>query len=117
MIKYLHVVRSLVSNFLYQTSQKYLGWKIHKQINWKKYASIAIPNLKKFEEQILVEFLPIKSTDLKMIEVLPVQTVPYEEILESFAVQVSWDNWMTPFLDYLKHGILPTDKKEAKSLI
>ena len=24
---------------------------------------------------------------------------------------------MTPYLDYLKHGILPQDKKEAKSLM
>ena len=62
-----------------------------------------------------MEFLPIKSTDLKTIEILPVEAVLQGEVPESSSAQIGWDSWMTSFLDYLKHGILLSERKEAKS--
>ena len=56
----------------------------------------------------------MKSTDVKMTEVMLVETALRVDKLES---SNSIENWMTPYLDYLKHGILPQDKKEAKSLM
>ena len=82
-----------------------------------KYASVVISNPEKFEERIFVEFLPKKSTYLKAAEVLPVEAIPHNDIPESSSAQIGWNSWMTPFLDYLRHGILPTDRKEAKSLM
>ena len=81
-----------------------------------KYASVAIPNPKKFEERIFVEFLPMKSTDLKIAEVLPVEAIPQNDVPENSNTQTDRTSWMTPFLDYLKHGIFPADRKEAKIL-
>ena len=52
-----------------------------------KYVSVAIPNPKKFDERIFVEFLPTKSTNLKTIEILPVEAVPQGEVLESSSAQ------------------------------
>ena len=64
-----------------------------------------------------MEFLPTKSIDLKTIEVLLVEVVPRDEIPESSSAQIGRNSWMTPFLDYLRHGTLSTDRKEAKSLM
>ena len=82
-----------------------------------KYASVAISNPEKFEERVFVEFLPKKSTDLKAVEVLLVKAIPHNDIPESSSAQTGWNSWMTPFLYYLRHRILPTDRKEAKSLM
>ena len=60
------------------------------------------------------EYLPLKSTELKVTEVLPVDTTPQGDMPESSS---SEEIWMTLYLDYLKHEILPQRKKEAKSLM
>ena len=82
-----------------------------------KYTLVAIPNPENFEERIFMEFLPKKSTDLKIVEVLPVEAIPQDDIPESSSAQIGRNSWMTLFLDYLRHRILPTDRKKAKSLM
>ena len=79
MIQYLKVFRALVSNFLY--------WNINKipraennEADWlSKYASIAIPSLDNVDERVFVECLPLKATDVKMTEVMLVETAPVED--------------------------------------
>ena len=61
-----------------------------------------------------MEFLPLKTTETKMTEVMPVEVAQEENRPECSS---STETWMTPLLDYLKHRILPQDKKEAKSLM
>ena len=61
-----------------------------------------------------MEFLHLKSTYVKLAKVMPVETAPQEDRPKSSSYVV---NWMTLYLDYLRHGILPEDKKEAKSLM
>ena len=48
---------------------------------------------------------------------MPVEAVPQGEVPESSSAQTGRDSWMTPFLDYMRHGILPIERKEAKSLM
>ena len=117
MIKYLQIVRSLVSDFLYWNITKVPRSENSEADRLVKYASVAISNHEKFEERIFVEFLPMKSTDLKAAEVPPVEAIPQNDVPESSNAQISRNSWMTPLLDYLRHGILSTDRKEAKSLM
>ena len=111
MIKYLQVVRSLVSEFQYWNITK-VPRSENSEVDW-----LAIPNPEKFKDRIFMEFLPTKSTDLKVDEILPIETIPQNDAPESSSAQTDQFNWMTPFLDYLNHGILPADRKEAKSLM
>ena len=114
MIQYLRVVRCLVSDFLYWNITKIPRTENTEADRLSKYASIAIPNPEKIDERVFVEFLPSKTTDAKMTEVMPVEVAQEEDRPESSS---STETWMTPYLDYLKHGILSQDKKEAKSLM
>ena len=68
-----------------------------------KYASIAIPNPDRVDERVFVEFLPLKSTEVKVTEVMPIEIAPQEDRLESSSLL---ESWMTPYLDYLKNIIL-----------
>ena len=61
-----------------------------------------------------MEFFPLKSTEIKVIGVLLIDTTPQEDRTESLS---SLETWITPYLDYLKSGILLQDEKEAKSLM
>ena len=73
-----------------------------------------ISNTDKVDEQVFVEYLPLKSIEVKVTEVMLVETAPQEDKSKSLS---SVENWMTPYLDYLKHGILPQSKQEAKILM
>ena len=45
----------------------------NKKVDWfSKYASIAIPNSDKLDERVFVEYLPLKSTEVKVTKVMPV---------------------------------------------
>ena len=83
MIKYLQVVWSLVSKFQYWNITKVPRSENLEADRLTKYASVAIPNPEKFEDRIFVEFLPIKSTDFKVAEILPVEVMPQNDAPES----------------------------------
>ena len=70
-----------------------------------KYTSIAIPSPKELKERIFVECLPERTTSAAYLEVLDL----YEE--------ASRLSWMDLILNYLRDGSLPSDRKEAKSII
>ena len=73
MLQYLRVVRCLVSDFLYWNITKIQRTENTEADQLSKYASIAIPNLEKIDERVFVEFLPWKTTDIKMTEVMPLE--------------------------------------------
>ena len=87
MIKYLQVIWSLVSKFIYWNITKVPKSENSEADRLAKYALVTIPNLEKFEERIFVEFLPKKSTDLKVAEVLLIEAIPHNDIPESFSAQ------------------------------
>ena len=64
-----------------------------------KYALITISNPEKFDERVFVEYLLQKLRDLKMIEIMPIEIAPQEDIPNCLNAQTDWDSWMTSFLD------------------
>ena len=63
------------------------------------------PNPKEKEKKVLVEYLPQPSTEEKNDEVLEVHLGAPEPY------------WMDPILAYLRDGVLPVDKKEARRIL
>ena len=60
-----------------------------------KLASVVFEHLTK---EILVEILPVRSTEATVVE--------------TFSVQEQEKSWMTPFIEYLQDGVLPENKVE-----
>nr|GEX52410.1 reverse transcriptase domain-containing protein [Tanacetum cinerariifolium] len=98
MVKYLKIVKSLVSGFTtFSISQ------VPRSKNKKADAlsKIALTSFAHLSKQVLVEVLKDKS--IKEKEVATV-------------IEEDGPTWMTPIVDYLQEGTLPGDKKEARKL-
>ena len=63
------------------------------------------PNPEEKEKKVLVEYLPQPSTETKSDEVLETHLGTPEPC------------WMDPILAYLRDGVLPADKKEARRIL
>nr|GEW69778.1 reverse transcriptase domain-containing protein [Tanacetum cinerariifolium] len=98
MIKYLEIVKGLVSGFTTFSISQVPRGRNKKADVLSKIASTSFAHLSK---QVLVEVLETKSITGK-----EVTTVIKEEGL----------TWMTELVNYLKEGILPGDEKEARKL-
>nr|GFA69602.1 reverse transcriptase domain-containing protein [Tanacetum cinerariifolium] len=98
MIKYLEIVKGLVSGFTTFSISQVPRRKNKKADALSKIASTSFAHLSK---QVLVEVLENKS--IKEKEVAAV-------------IEEDGPTWMTQLLDYLKEGVLPGDKKEARKL-
>nr|GEV92730.1 reverse transcriptase domain-containing protein [Tanacetum cinerariifolium] len=98
MIKYLEIVKGLVSGFTTFSISQVQRSKNKKADALSKIASISFAHLSK---QVLVEVLETKSITRK-----EVTTVIEEE----------GPTWMTELVNYLKEGILPRDEKEARKI-
>nr|GEW75450.1 reverse transcriptase domain-containing protein [Tanacetum cinerariifolium] len=96
-VKYLQIVKSLVSGFTTFSISQVPQSKNKKADALSKIASTSFAHLSK---QVLVEILKDKS------------------IKEEVATVIEEDGptWMTPIVDYLNEGTLPGDKKEARKL-
>nr|GEU52172.1 reverse transcriptase domain-containing protein [Tanacetum cinerariifolium] len=98
MIKYLEIVKGLVSGFTTFSISQVPRSKNKKADALSKIASTSFAHLSK---QVLVEVLKNKS--IKDKEVATV-------------IEEDGPTWMTQLVDYLKEGILPENKKEARKL-
>nr|GEU66968.1 reverse transcriptase domain-containing protein [Tanacetum cinerariifolium] len=98
MVKYLDKVKCLVRGFTNFSISQVPRSKNKKANALSKIASTSFAHLSK---QILVEVLKDRSIKEK-----EVATVVEEDGL----------TWMTPIVEYLKEGTLPSDKKEARKL-
>nr|GEV43713.1 reverse transcriptase domain-containing protein [Tanacetum cinerariifolium] len=98
MIKYLEIVRGLISGFTTFSISQVPRSKNKKADVLSKIASTSFAHLSK---QVLVEVLENKS--IKEKEVAAV-------------IEEDGPTWMTQLVDYLKEGVLPGDKKEARKL-
>nr|GEY06239.1 reverse transcriptase domain-containing protein [Tanacetum cinerariifolium] len=98
MVKYLEIVKSLVSGFTTFSISQVPRSKNKKADALSKIASTSFAHLSK---QVLVEVLKNKS--IKEKEVATV-------------IEEDGPTWMTQLVDYLKRGVLPDDKKEARKL-
>nr|GFA27853.1 reverse transcriptase domain-containing protein [Tanacetum cinerariifolium] len=98
MIKYLEIVRGLVSGFTTFSISQVPRSKNKKADALSKIASTSFAHLSK---HVLVEVLENKS--IKENEVAAV-------------IEKDGPTWMTQLVDYLKRGVLPGDKKEARKL-
>nr|GEX75014.1 hypothetical protein [Tanacetum cinerariifolium] len=98
MIKYLEMTKSLVSDFANFSISQVPRSKNKKADTQSKNMSTSFAHLSK---QVLVKVLKEKSIQEK-----EVVTVVEEDRL----------TWMTPIMEYLKHGTLSEDKKEANKL-
>nr|GEX94877.1 reverse transcriptase domain-containing protein [Tanacetum cinerariifolium] len=98
MIKYLEIVRGLVSGFTTFSISQVPQSKNKQADALSKIASTSFAHLSK---QVLVEVLENKS--IKEKEVAAV-------------IEEDGPTWMTQIADYLKEGVLPGDNKEARKL-
>nr|GEZ50000.1 reverse transcriptase domain-containing protein [Tanacetum cinerariifolium] len=98
MIKYLEIVKGLVSGFTTFSISQVPRRKNKQADALSKIASTSIAHLSK---QVLVEVLKNKS--IKEKEVAAV-------------IEEDGPTWMTHIADYLKEGVLPGDNKEARKL-
>nr|GEW68148.1 reverse transcriptase domain-containing protein [Tanacetum cinerariifolium] len=98
MVKYLKIVKGLVSGFTTFSISQVPRSKNKKADALRKIASTSFAHLSK---QVLVEVLENKS--IKEKEVAAV-------------IEEDGPTWMTQLVDYLKEGVLPEDKKEARKL-
>nr|GEW40613.1 reverse transcriptase domain-containing protein [Tanacetum cinerariifolium] len=98
MVKYLEIVKSLVSGFTTFSISQVPRSKNKKADALSKIASTSFAHLSK---QVLVEILKDKSIKEKEVTTVIEEDRP---------------TWMTPIVDYLNEGTLPGDKKEARKL-
>nr|GEV60393.1 reverse transcriptase domain-containing protein [Tanacetum cinerariifolium] len=98
MIKYLEIVKGLVSGFTTFSISQVPRSKNKKADALSKIASTSFPYLSK---QVLVEVLETKSITGKEVTAVIKEEGP---------------TWMTELVDYLKKGILPGDEKEPRKL-
>nr|GEY16926.1 reverse transcriptase domain-containing protein [Tanacetum cinerariifolium] len=98
MIKYLEIVKGLVSGFTTFSISQVPRSKNKKADALSKIASTSFMHLSK---QVLVEVLENKSIKEKEVVAVIEEDIP---------------TWMTQLMDYLKGGVLPGDKKEARKL-
>nr|GEV57337.1 reverse transcriptase domain-containing protein [Tanacetum cinerariifolium] len=98
MVKYLDKVRSLVKGFT-----NFLISQVPRSKNKKADAlsKIASTNFAYLSKQVLVEVLKDKSIKEKEVTTM---------------VEEDGPTWMTPIVEYLKEGTLPSDMKEARKL-
>nr|GEW45935.1 reverse transcriptase domain-containing protein [Tanacetum cinerariifolium] len=98
MIKYLEIVKGLVSGFI-TFSICQVPWSRNKKADaLSKIASTSLTHLSK---QVLVEVLETKSITIKKVTAV---------------IEEEGPTWMTKLVNYLKEGILPGDEKEARKL-
>ena len=107
MMRYLEVVRRLLQEFTTWVIDKIPREENVEANRLSKFASITMPepNPEEREKKVLVKYLPQPSTEAKNDEVLETYlgtTEPY---------------WMDPILAYLRDGVLPPDKKEARRIL
>nr|GEY19856.1 reverse transcriptase domain-containing protein [Tanacetum cinerariifolium] len=98
MIKYLEIFKGLVSGFTTFSISQVPRSKNKKADALSKIVSTSFPHLSK---RVLVEVLETKSITGKEVTVV---------------IEEEGPTWMTELVDYLKKGILPGDKKEARKL-
>nr|GEV57150.1 reverse transcriptase domain-containing protein [Tanacetum cinerariifolium] len=98
MIKYLDKVKSLVSGFTNFSISQVPRRKNKKADALSKIVSTSFVHLSK---QVLVEILKDKSIKEKEVTTM---------------IEDDGPTWMTPIVEYLKEGTLPSDRKEARKL-
>nr|GEW35432.1 reverse transcriptase domain-containing protein [Tanacetum cinerariifolium] len=98
MIKYLEIVKGLVSGFTTFLISQVSRSKNKKAAALSKIASTSFTHLSK---QVLVEVLETKSITRKEVTAV---------------IEEEGPTWMTELMNYLKEGILPGDEKEAQKL-
>nr|GEW28530.1 hypothetical protein [Tanacetum cinerariifolium] len=98
MIKYLEIVKGLVSGFTTFSSSQVPRSKNKKADALSKIASTSFSHLSK---QVLVDVLETKSITGKEVTAV---------------IEEEGPTWMTELVDYLKKGILPGDEKEARKV-
>nr|GEW00656.1 reverse transcriptase domain-containing protein [Tanacetum cinerariifolium] len=98
MVKYLEIVKSLVSRFTTFSISQVPRSKNKKADALSKIASTSFAHLSK---QVLVEVLENKSIKEKEV---------------STVIEEDGPTWMIQLVDYLKGGVLPGDKKEARKI-
>lgn len=99
MIQYLQVVQALVTKFNSWNITKISRVENLDANKLSKHTFIAMPDPKKYDERIFVEYLLERCTVVKEHEVLLIEIVPHEE------------SWMDPIFSYLMELSLLTRRK------
>ena len=83
---------------------------------FESYTLQQVPRDQNSNADALAKLASAKDADTLNIVSVKRLSAPSIQVEETSLVIQAADTWMAPFIEYLKHGVLPTDRNKARTL-